>query len=52
MAEPLVLDGAKGDGGGALVRTALAMSAITQQAVRIENVRGGTAYPEIGRAHV
>lgn len=36
----LVLDGSYGEGGGAIVRTALAMSALTQQPVRIENVRG------------
>lgn len=29
-----------GEGGGSLVRTALAMSALTQQPLRIENVRG------------
>jgi len=42
---PIVLDGSHGEGGGALVRTALALAALTQQAIRIENLRGGTRYP-------
>ena len=41
----IVLDGTYGEGGGALLRTALAMSALTEQAVRIENVRGETRHP-------
>ena len=41
----LVIDGTFGEGGGALFRTALAMSAITQQPVRIQNVRSGYRYP-------
>jgi RNA 3'-phosphate cyclase len=42
---PLILDGAHMEGGGALVRTALAMSALTQQPVRIQNVRGNASTP-------
>jgi RNA 3'-terminal phosphate cyclase (ATP) len=41
----VVLDGSYGEGGGTLVRTALAMSAITQQPVAINQVRAGTRYP-------
>lgn len=41
----IVLDGTYGEGGGALLRTALAMSALTEQAVKIENVRGETRHP-------
>jgi RNA 3'-terminal phosphate cyclase (ATP) len=41
----IVLDGSHGEGGGALLRTALAVSALTQQPVRIASVRGGTNYP-------
>ncbi|MEQ1821776.1 MAG: RNA 3'-terminal phosphate cyclase [Fimbriimonadaceae bacterium] len=36
----VVLDGTYGEGGGSLIRTALAMSAITQQPVRVSSVRG------------
>jgi len=43
----IVLDGSHGEGGGALVRTALAMSALTQQPVRIDQVRNGTNHPGI-----
>ncbi len=38
--EPLVINGSHGEGGGALLRTALTMSALTQHAVRVHNVRG------------
>jgi len=43
----VVIDGTHGEGGGALVRTCLVMSALTQQPVRIENVRGGSKYPGV-----
>lgn len=39
-AHPLVINGSYGEGGGALLRTAIAMSALTQQAVRIHSIRG------------
>jgi RNA 3'-terminal phosphate cyclase (ATP) len=48
MASPLALitiDGSHGEGGGALLRTAMAMAALTQQPVRIDGVRGGSRYP-------
>jgi RNA 3'-phosphate cyclase len=44
-ASRVVLDGAYGEGGGALVRTALVMSALTQQTVTVKQVRGATRYP-------
>lgn len=37
---PLTLNGSHGEGGGALLRTALTMAALTDQPVRIHNVRG------------
>jgi RNA 3'-terminal phosphate cyclase (ATP) len=36
---PLVIDGSYGEGGAALVRTALAMASLTQQPTRIVNIR-------------
>jgi len=39
------IDGSHGEGGGALIRTALSMSALTQQPTRIQDVRGGTRFP-------
>jgi RNA 3'-terminal phosphate cyclase (ATP) len=41
---PILLDGSHGEGGGALVRVALAMSALTQQPMRVSTVRGGQRY--------
>lgn len=41
----VLIDGSHGEGGGALLRTALSMSALTEQAVRIDGVRGATKYP-------
>lgn len=43
----IVLNGSHGEGGGSIVRTALALSAHTQQPVRIHNVRGGTRTPGV-----
>ncbi|HMS56618.1 MAG TPA: RNA 3'-terminal phosphate cyclase [Fimbriimonadaceae bacterium] len=42
VGSPILIDGAHGEGGSALFRTALALAAITQQPVRIDSVRGGT----------
>lgn len=44
-AQVITLNGSHGEGGGALVRTALAVAALTQQAVRIHHIRGGTRKP-------
>jgi RNA 3'-terminal phosphate cyclase (ATP) len=38
------LDGSHGEGGGALLRTALVMSALTQQGLKIDNIRGNTKF--------
>lgn len=43
--EPIVINGAHGEGGGALLRTALAMSALTQQPVRLHGIRGALRKP-------
>jgi len=40
IGSPAIIDGAYGEGGSALLRTVLQMSAVTQQPVRIQNVRG------------
>lgn len=42
---PIELDGTFGEGGGALLRAALAMSALTRQPFRLTQVRGGTNHP-------
>ena len=46
----LELDG--GDGGGQLVRTALSLSALTGQAIRVENVRGSRPNRGLRPQHV
>lgn len=50
--DPLVIDGARGEGGGQILRTSLALSALTGQAIRIENVRAGRARPGLLRQHL
>lgn len=42
---PIQIDGSYGEGGGALLRTVLAMSAFTQQPVQVSAVRGRTKFP-------
>lgn len=45
LGAPIVIDGSHGEGGGSLLRTALAMSALTQQPLRVVNIRAGTKHP-------
>ena len=46
------IDGASGEGGGQIVRTALALSLITGAAFRIDQVRAGRAKPGLLRQHL
>jgi len=48
----LVLDGAAGEGGGQILRTSLALSMITGEPFRLENVRAGRARPGLQRQHL
>jgi RNA 3'-terminal phosphate cyclase (ATP) len=50
--EWLVLDGAAGEGGGQILRSALALSMITGQPLRLENVRAGRSRPGLQRQHL
>ena len=43
----MVINGSQGEGGGALFRTALALSVLTQTPVRVHHIRGGTRRPGI-----
>jgi RNA 3'-terminal phosphate cyclase (ATP) len=47
IVEPRVINGTFGEGGAALMRTALAAASLTQQPVRIHHVRGATRKPGI-----
>ncbi|ARU42468.1 hypothetical protein CCB80_15445 [Armatimonadetes bacterium Uphvl-Ar1] len=44
---PVTLNGSYGEGGGALLKTALCMSALTQKPLQIHSIRGATRKPGI-----
>lgn len=46
------IDGSIGEGGGQVVRSALALAAVTGQSLMIENIRGGRAKPGLLRQHL
>ncbi|MDF2692768.1 MAG: 3-terminal phosphate cyclase [Labilithrix sp.] len=48
----LVLDGSHGEGGGQIVRTALALAASTGRPLRIERIRAGRARPGLAAQHL
>jgi RNA 3'-terminal phosphate cyclase (ATP) len=52
VAAALVIDGAHGEGGGQILRTALSFSAITGRPIRIENIRAGRPKPGLAAQHV
>jgi len=46
------IDGAYGEGGGQIIRTALTLSAITQRPVNIKNIRAGRPNPGLQPQHL
>lgn len=48
----LTIDGSHGEGGGQILRTALALSLLTRTPVRFENVRAGRKKPGLLRQHL
>ena len=48
----IVIDGSEGEGGGQVVRNALALSLVTGQPFRIDNVRGRRSKPGLMRQHI
>ncbi len=48
----ITLDGAYGEGGGQMLRTALLLSLLTDQPFRIENIRAGRANPGLKPQHL
>jgi RNA 3'-terminal phosphate cyclase (ATP) len=48
----LTIDGSRGEGGGQILRTALALSLVTGTPFRIENIRAGRERPGLLRQHL
>ena len=48
----LTIDGSQGEGGGQILRTALALSLVTGTPFRIERIRAGRAKPGLLRQHL
>ena len=48
----VVIDGSMGEGGGQVVRTSVALSAVTGKAVRIKNIRAGRSKPGLMAQHL
>ncbi len=49
---PIVIDGARGEGGGQVLRTSLSLSLITGRPLRIENIRARRKKPGLMRQHL
>lgn len=50
--EVVVIDGSYGEGGGQILRTSLALSALTQKPLRIERIRAGRSRPGLRPQHL
>ena len=48
----LVIDGSHSEGGGQILRTALALSAVTEKAVRIDSIRARRTKPGLAAQHL
>jgi RNA 3'-terminal phosphate cyclase (ATP) len=48
----LVLDGSHGEGGGQILRTAVAVAALTGRSIRIEKIRAGRPRPGLAAQHL
>jgi len=52
MTDKLIIDGAHGEGGGQILRSALSLSAITGRPVRIEKLRANRKKPGLAAQHL
>src|SRR6476469_5282077 len=50
--EMIIIDGAAGEGGGQVLRSALGLSMLTGRPFRIENIRAGRPKPGLLRQHL
>src|SRR5262245_40686878 len=48
----ITIDGSRGEGGGQILRSSLALSLITKAPVRVEKIRAGRARPGLMRQHL
>ncbi|QDV88351.1 RNA 3'-terminal phosphate cyclase [Planctomycetes bacterium TBK1r] len=48
----ITIDGAQGEGGGQIIRSSLALSAVTGTPIRLENIRAGRKQPGLLRQHL
>ena len=46
------IDGSTGEGGGQVLRTAISLSAVTEEPIRIVNIRAGRPNPGLSKQHV
>ena len=52
MKQHIIIDGACGEGGGQVLRSALTLAILLQQPVQIRNIRGGRSKPGLLRQHL
>ncbi|MBC7240769.1 MAG: hypothetical protein H5T71_11800, partial [Chloroflexi bacterium] len=50
--EAILLDGSYGEGGGQILRTALALAALTGRPFRVQNIRAGRENPGLRPQHL
>lgn len=52
MAPPIVVDGSYGEGGGQVVRAAVALAALFQREIEVENIRAKRSSPGLRQQHL